>query len=173
MKSFFNTKSLRERVLILGFLVAGLVWWGSSALGRARQFSQEWSDINAELKTQREWLGRKDEVAERMAAVGRKLDPSRTLNAAQAFAEINRLTHSMSVEIGAQRTERSENFARHSLQFTNRKAGMDTLIPFYKELSARSPYLGIEQCSLSTDRAAPGQLNAVFRIYSVEVLGAK
>jgi hypothetical protein len=114
-----------------------------------------------------------DEVAERMAAVGRKLDPNRTLNAAQAFAEINRLTQGMSVEMGAQRTERSENFAMHSLQVTIRKAGMDTLIPFYKELSARSPYLGIEQCSLSTDRAAPGELNAVFRIYSVEVLGAK
>ncbi len=170
MKTFFTTKSLRERMLISAFLLVGLAWWASSLLGRTRQFGQDWSAVGLDLKTQHEWLARKQEVETRLATVGRQLDPSRTLNAGQAYAEINRLAQGLGAEMGAQRTERTDNFAMHSLQVTIRRASMAALIPFYKELSARAPYLGVEQCSLSADRAAPGQLSAVFRIYSVEVL---
>jgi hypothetical protein len=47
--------------------------------------------------------------------------------------------------------------------------GLEPLLRFYKELSQKAPYLGIDQCAVSTDRSTPGQINAVFRIYSVEV----
>jgi hypothetical protein len=36
VKKFYNTKSLRERVLMLAFLAIGVLWWGSALAGRVR-----------------------------------------------------------------------------------------------------------------------------------------
>jgi hypothetical protein len=46
---------------------------------------------------------------------------------------------------------------------------MGALIKFYQELSKRSPYIALEQFSLTVDRATPGQLSASFRAVSVEL----
>lgn len=170
MKNFFNTKTVRERVLMTAFILFAVAWWGSSLLGRTRTFRTDWQTTASDGQDQLNWFNEKSRVAERTAKATAQLDPSRTLNAAQAFAEINRMGQGLSLEMGAQRTERTENFAMHSLQVTIRRAGLDSLLKFYQELGKRRPYLGIDQCSISTERASPGQINAVFRIYSVEVL---
>ena len=172
MKTFFNTKSIRERVLMTGLLLVAVVMWGSSLLGRTRQFQMEWKSSAVELDEQLTWLKNKAQVEERTAKVTAQLDPSRTLNNTQAFAEVNRLAQGLSPEIGGQRTDRTENFAMHSLQVTIRRTSEEPLYKFYLELSKRVPYLVIDQCTISVDRSAPGQRTAVFRIYSVEVLSS-
>lgn len=170
MKTFFNTKSVRERVLMTALLLIAMVTWGSSLLGRTGQFRREWASSSVELNDQLTTLKNKAQVDERTAKVTAQLDPSRTFNSAEAFAEVNRLAQGLPAEIGAQRSDRTENFAMNSLQVTIRRTSLELLLKFYKELSLKAPYLNIDQCSISVDRATPGQINAVFRIYSVEVL---
>lgn len=171
MKTFFNSKSIRERVLMTALLLVALATWGSSLFGRTRQFKTEWTSSAVELKDQLATLKSKAQVDDRTTKVTAKLDPARTFNAAAAFAEVNRLAQGLpSAEIGQQRTDRTENFAMNSLQVTVRQAGLEPLLKFYKELSLQAPYLNIDQCSLSVNRATPGQITATFRIYSVEVL---
>ena len=48
-------------------------------------------------------------------------------------------------------------------------ADLSALLKFYGELAQRSPYIGLEQFSLTIDRASPGQLNASFRAVSAEL----
>jgi len=170
MKSFFNTKTMRERVLMTACMLIAVVWWGSSLLGRSRVLQVDWRSSNMELDEQQNWLKNKAQVDQRMTKITAQLDPKRTLNASEAFAEIDRLTQGMHGEIGQQRTERTENFAMNNLQVTFRRIGFEPLLKFYKELSLKAPYLGIDKCSISVDRAAPGQINAVFQIYSVEIV---
>jgi hypothetical protein len=55
------------------------------------------------------------------------------------------------------------------VQFSVRKASWEALQHFYAELSRHSPYISIEQCSISADRANPAQLNATMQISSVEI----
>ena len=170
MKTFFNTKSVRERVLMTALLLIAMATWGSSLLGRTRQFQLEWTSSSMELSEQLTTLQSKAQVDERTAKVTAELDPKQTLNSAEAFAEVSRLAQGLPAEIGAQRTDRTENFAMNSLQVKIRRVGLEPLLKFYKELRLKGPYLNIDQCSISVDRAAPGQINADFRIYSVEVL---
>ena len=168
MNNFYNTKLLRERVLMLVFLGIGVLWWGPALAGRIRQNVQAWRSTVQEGELQREWLGRGTSIGERTALVTKKLDPARMMNAAQAYGEVSRLAAGLPLEMGAQRSERTDNFALHSLQVTFRRTDMTALLRFYEGVVARSPYLGVEQCTISVERATPGQLNAVFRIYSVE-----
>lgn len=168
MKNIFDSKLLRERVLLLVFLGIGVFWWGSALAGRFRQTRQDWRTVAQDREVQQMWLGRGSSVSERTVQVARLLDPARTLNAAQAYAEVGRIATGLPLEMGAQRTDRTENFSLHSLQVTFRRTDLTSLLRFYEGITARAPYLGIDQCTISVDRTTPGQLNAVFRIYSVE-----
>ncbi|HKB58050.1 MAG TPA: hypothetical protein VKC51_10710 [Lacunisphaera sp.] len=170
MKKFFSTRSLRERLLLMAFALIAFGWWAPVALGRLGALRRDWSALNAERATQQMWLSHRGEIEARAAAAGRTLDPAKTLDASQAFAELNRMAAGLTAEIGAQRTERTEQFALHSVQVSIRRADLAGLLHFYDQLGERAPYLGIEQCVVSADRANPGLLNAVFRISSIEAL---
>lgn len=172
MKSFFNSKTIRERVLMALFLLIAVAWWGNSLLARTRTLKVDWQATNAEVEEQLNWLKQKDQVAARTSKATAQLDPSRTLNATAAYVEVNKLAQGLTVEMGAVRTDRTENFALHSFQVTIRRTGLAPLAKFYEELSNKAPYLGIDKCSLSMDRASPGQVNVVFQVYSVEVLSS-
>lgn len=172
MKNFYNSKSLRERLLLLGFLAIGVIWWGSAVAGRIRLNVVAWQSASRDAEVQRLWLAQESAVGERTASVARQLDASRTMNASQAFAEVDRLAQGLPHEMGGQRTDRTDNFALHSLQVTFRRVDMGGLLRFYEGVAARAPYLGIDQCVISADRASPGMVSAVFRVYSVEAVRA-
>jgi hypothetical protein len=168
MKKFFNERLLRERLLMLVFVAIGAVWWGSELITRVRGNVQAWSSLQADAEVQRLWLSQEATVTQRTAEVASRLDTGKTMNAAQAFAEVNRLAQGLSVEMGAQRTDRTDTFSLHSLQVTFRRVDMAGLLRFYEGVMSRAPYVGIDQCTISADRATPGMVNAVFRVYAVE-----
>jgi hypothetical protein len=168
MKKFYNSKSLRERVLMLAFLAIGVIWWGSALAGRVRANVIAWQSLAEDAKVQRQWLAQAPSVTERTEQLAKQLDIGKTMNAAQAYAEVSRLAQGLPLEITAPRTDRTENFSLHSLQVTFRRVDMTGLLRFYEGVTARAPYLGIDQCTISADRSAPGMVTAVFRVYSVE-----
>jgi hypothetical protein len=170
MKTFFFSRSFRERMLLLIFAVIAVAWWAPVAIGRIVALRRDLKDFAIEHATQQMWLSHRTEIEARAAAAGRTLDPAKTLDASQAFAELNRLTAGLTAEIGAQRSASSGQFALHNFQVSIHHADLKALYGFYEQLSARAPYLGIEQCAFSTDRANPGLLSAVFRIYSIEAV---
>ena len=170
MKAFFQGRSLRERLLLLTFALIGFGWWAPVVLGRAGVLRGEIREAGLERETQQITLSHRAEIEARAAAAGRTLDPANTLDASQAFAELNRMVTGLTFDIGQQRSARSEQFALHNVQVSIRHADIKGLYGFYEQLSARAPYLGIEQCVISADRASPGLLSAVFRIYSIEAV---
>ena len=170
MKTFFQNRSLRERVLLLVFAFIGFGWWAPVAIGRLGAVRREVKEYRTEREMQQLWLSRQGEIETRAAAAARTLDPSKTLDASQAFAELNRMTSGLTAEIGSQRSLQSGQFALNNVQVTIRRADMAGLLRFYEQLEAKAPYLGLEQCTISADRANPGLLNTVFRVYSIEAL---
>lgn len=170
MKKFYQTRSLRERVLLLVFALIGFGWWAPVALGRLGLLRHEISEYRVESETQQLWLSRRAEIETRAAAAGRTLEPAKMLNASQAFSELSRMTSGLNPEIVAGKTQQSDQFALNNIQVTIRRAEPRGLLDFYGQLAARAPYLGIEQSILSADRANPGMINAVFKVYSIEAL---
>jgi hypothetical protein len=153
-----------------GFSLVVMLWWGSTLLGRVRVLQVDWSTTAADLQDQTNWLNEKDRVAERLAKVTVKLDPSLTLDAAKAFAEVQRLAQGFPAEVVANRTERTENLAINNLQVTIKSVGMDSMVKFYEALSLKAPYLGIEKFSLAAIRGTPGYGTVVFNIYAIEIV---
>lgn len=172
MKRFFLLRSPRERILLLAFGWFAAIWWGTALVGRSRSFLREWTSLKADAQAQELWLQNRDGILARVAAAGQTLDPAKALDSAQSFAELNAMLRGLNAELGSQRTDRTEQFALHSVQVNIRQVGLAALLEFYEKLAARAPYLGIDQCSLATDRANPGLLNVNFRIYSIEAVAA-
>jgi hypothetical protein len=170
MKNFYNTKSMRERVLMLAFLAIGVLWWGSALLTRVRDNVRQWNEVANLAETQRLWSDQATSIAERSAQAASKLDAARTMSATQAYAEVDRLAQGLPHDMGAPRTDPTDNFAIHSLQITFRRVDMAGLVRFYEGIASRAPYVGIDQCTISADRSTPGMVNAVFRVYSVEAI---
>ena len=168
MKTFFQSRSLRERLLLLIFALIGFAWWAPVALGRLGALRHELREFRTERDTQQLWLSRQSEIEAKAAAAARTLDPSKTLDASQAFGELNRMASGLTAEIGSQRSQQSDQFTLNNIQVTIRRVDMAGLLHFYEQLGAKVPYLGVEQCVISADRANPGLQNAVFRIYSIE-----
>lgn len=171
MKAFFLGRALREKFLLLSFTLLALLIWLGRGLSRGRAGWDGLRTTRAELAAQQIWLKNGAAIDARAANATTSLDPARTINATRLVGELNAMAGQagLNVDIGSQRTERTNQFAFHSVQVNIRRADLATLLKFYAELSRRAPYLGLEQFSLAADRSNPSQLNATFRVVSVEL----
>ena len=86
---------------------------------------------------------------------------------ADSFRKIGVRANTTSEIIG---TDRTSLFSINSVQFSLRNTDWDSLKRFYLELSQRSPYIGIEQFSLTVNPANPTLLTATLRVSSVEIV---
>ncbi len=173
MKTRFLRRTRRERLLILVLLAAaGLVWLASAS----RRLGDRWREarsISTGLATQQLWLGRQAEIEARATRAAANLDPSRTLDAIHLVGEIAALAGRTGLTAGMEppRTQRTGQFAYHTVQVNFRRAEIAALVQFYRELGQRAPYLALEECQLTGGRANPAELDAVFTVFSVEVEG--
>lgn len=172
MKGFFLGRTLREKLLVLGFGLALAAVWLTAAGGRMRRRWQEGRGAAAELAAQRQWLENRAAIEARAARAVKNLEPGRTLDAIHLVGEVQALAGQagLAAAIDPPRTQRTGQFAYHTVQVTIRRADLGALVKFYQALGTRAPYLAIESCALGADRVNPAQLNATFAIFSVEVL---
>lgn len=171
MKAFFLGRALREKVLLLAFTLLAVLIWTGRGLGRLQTFRAELHATLAEQSTQRLWLANAAAIEANAVRATKSLDPAKTINVTRLVGDLNALIGGagLNADIGSQRTERTNQFAFHSVQVNIRRADLASLVKFYTDLSARTPYIGLEQFTLAVDRANPGQLNASFRVVSVEL----
>ncbi len=102
----------------------------------------------------------------------RNLEPSKTFDATSLVSAITGIAGRSQLPVNTEspRTQKSSQFAVHTMQVTTRRAELAKLIRFYQELASKAPYLGLEQISLQVDRSAPGLVNVTMQIVSVELV---
>lgn len=174
MKAFFLSRLLREKILLLAFLLLICGVWANSAYKRSTAFSREYSGVALELKEQAAWLGSREQIEADAAHAISQLDPAQTLDSSKLLAEVNRLAAEVGITSNMRaddtRDEHSSQFSLHSIRVTLTKVEYSTLVKFYMALQKRTPYIGLEQFSLHAPQASnPSQLTAMFRLSSVEV----
>jgi len=171
LQHYFLTRSTREKLLLLALSGTASLAWLLSAGGRTRQHWDDWRSLRAQAEEQQIWLSNRATIEARAAKAVQQLDPAKTLNGTRLVGELNSLATQagLNAEVSGQRSERTTQFAFHSAQVTFRRVNLGSLIRFYEALSARAPYLGLEQVSVTLDRGAPGMLNATFRIVAAEL----
>ena len=171
MKNKFLQRTRRERLLVLVFLAAiGLVWLVSAG-GRARARWTEGRSVREDLAAQHLWLDRQASIEERATRAAAHLDPAKTLDATLLVGEVSALAAKagLSAAVEPARTQRTGQFAYHTVQVTFRRADLGNLVKFYRELGQRAPYLALDECTIVAGRANPAELDAMFSIFSVQV----
>ncbi|HXC02771.1 MAG TPA: hypothetical protein VNU49_08990 [Opitutaceae bacterium] len=170
LKAFFLSRLLTEKILLTGFLLIIAVLGFSHVLGDVRSFWFDFRNTSMILAAQRTSLDGRAETEAKVKVALSQLDPSRTLDSARLQGDLNTLATGLpSTSIEAPQDEPADQFIKHSVQFSVRKVDWSTLQQFYVALSKRAPYISIEECSISADRANPAELNATMLISSVEI----
>lgn len=172
MKAFFLSRILREKILLVAFALVGALIWLSGVSERANAKWRAIKVTSTELEVQRGWLVQRERFEREAALAIEHLDPTRSLDAVRLPGELTALARSAGLanyDVSDSRTERTSQFAVHSVQFQARNADMGKLITFYQALSKRAPYIGLEQFSLTANRSNPSQLVATWRVTSVEI----
>jgi hypothetical protein len=158
MKAFFLSRLLREKVLLVALVVAAAAIWLSGAGKRAGKVWRDARTTTIDLTEQEMVLGQKESIEARSRAAVERLDPSRTFDPVRLQSEINTIANAAGLgaktNINGQPTERSNQFAIHSVMVTINNADYLALTKFYTELQKRSPYIGIEEFNTSAN--APG-----------------
>jgi hypothetical protein len=172
LRAFFLSRLLREQLLLAGIAIVVAAIWFSSLAGRAGRFYHSVRVTTLTLKDQTHWLANRKAIEASAQAAAGRLDAVRTLDTTRLLAEVT----AMATEAGLRSTTSAEakdvsngQFSVHTLQFSVTRADWGELKGFYLALSKRSPYIGIEQCTLQVDRSNQALLNANFQISSVEI----
>lgn len=171
-KAYFLSRLLREKVMLLVFVGLGAIVWIAGISGRVSRAWVEYRSSSNELAQQKQWLTSREQIEAAAVQAVKNLDPAQTLDETRLVGELNALAREYNLKFAADtpQTERSAQFAVHTVQITLPRAEWEVLYKFYTALSKRSPYIGITQFSLAADRANPVLLNASLRVSSVEIL---
>jgi hypothetical protein len=172
LRASFLSCLFREKVLITAFLVMAAAVWLFSVAGRVNKFTRAIRVTTLSLNEQKLYLSNRASIEAQAEAAAGKLDAVRTLDATRLLAEVSAIANDIDLKnttIGAPKDVSSGQFSVHTLEFNVSKVDWATLKQFYLALSKRSPYIGIEQYSMQSDKANPALLNASFQISSVEI----
>lgn len=170
-KSWFLGRLLREKVLVLAFILLGALIWLSSASDNLKASLGSYRSAQATLGTQALWLGNRGAIEDAASSAVRNLDPSKTFDATALVSAITGIAGRSQLPVNTEppRTQKSSQFSVHTVQVTTRRAELAKLIRFYQELASRAPYLGLEQITFQVDRSAPGLVNVNMQVVSVEL----
>ncbi|HUL53127.1 MAG TPA: hypothetical protein VLT83_06930 [Opitutaceae bacterium] len=173
MKALFYSRHIREKILVIVLLAMVAVTWLGRVAGRGRTLWREWRATSTVLTTQQQWLdNRRDIEAAAAQAVGR-LDPARTFSSTRLLGELSTIADQVGVRSNTSSeilgTERTNEFAVNTVQFAIRNADLPSVLTFYDEIDKRTPYLGVEQFSLTVNPGNQSLLNVMLRISSVEI----
>jgi hypothetical protein len=172
LRAFFLGRLLREKLLLVVIVVLGALMLLSNFSGRVARAWRAQHATAVTLTDQAQWLANRATIESGAGKAVKNLDPAKTLDDTQLVGELNGLARAQGLRFTSDtpRTERSGQFAVHTVQFNLLKMDWESLKRFYLELTKRSPYIGIEQFSLQAERANPGLLNASLRVSSVEIV---
>lgn len=172
LKPWFLSRLFREKILVLALLLVGALIWLSSASKHLSANLRDFRQAEASLAEQSLWLNNREAIEELARAAAGNLDASKTYNATYLVAEVMGMAKRAGLAVNTEppRTQRSPQFAIHTVQVTTRRAELASLLRFYQELSSKAPYLGLEQISVQGDKSAPGMVNVNLQVASVELL---
>ncbi len=172
LRILFLSRLLREKVLLLGFVALGMLLWLSSFSTRGGRFWREQRTTTVALKEQQQWLGNRSSIDAAVQKAAGRLVAANTLDGTRLATEVSSLASSVGLRnAGGEPSTKTSNgqFSVHTLNYTIRNADFLSLLKFYVALRDRSPYIGIDQFSLTANPANPAQLSLSLRVSSVEI----
>jgi hypothetical protein len=181
LRAFFLGCQIREKLLVVAFLVIAVLMWFSSFSKRASTFWREQRLTTRELADQAQWIANSGAIDLAAQKAANRLDAAKTLDALRLSEAVQKIAIDAGIR-NANITPPSNSagngqFAIHPLEFSAQLSEPDSdgsknwasLEKFYRALEQRSPYIGIEQFTLVPNSANAAQLRLQLRVSSVEI----
>jgi Tfp pilus assembly protein PilO len=172
LRAYFLTRLLREKLLLLGFILIGTLWWFSSVSSRGAKFWRDQNKTSNELKEQQQWIDNKVVIDQAAKKAASRLESAQTLDRARLLAAVNQAASEVGLKNGGTTSPDSQSngqFTVHSITYQVTGAEYETLLKFYLKLSQRAPYLGVESFQLyPSNPNDPTKFTLNLRISSVE-----
>ena len=170
---FFRRMTVREKLLLLLFVLVILFLWTGSLLGRISDWNQARRQAKTDLATQEQWLARAGEFTEGLEQALARVDPSKTYSGTQLSGRIDGLLREAglagSADIDPVRTREGEIFNDHNIRVRLSRISIAELIRFNKLLRRETPYINIQRVRLNANRRNPEELDVRFEINSFDL----
>jgi hypothetical protein len=171
--SAYHKRSLREKFLMLGFVLILLVIWTQSFLNRSGQWNDQRAIASIELLTQQQWLDRETQYAEQLAKALEKVDPSKTFSAAQLSGKVDALIREIKLESNADidpvQTRNGEIFNDHTMRLRLKGISLAQFIVLNNILKKNSPYIEAKSIRITKNQRKPQEMNIRFEINSFDL----
>jgi hypothetical protein len=176
LRAFFLGRLLREKLLLLVFIVLGTLIWLSAFTKRANVVWLQQRSTSSTLKTQREFLARESEIDAAVKRAASQLESSKTYTKTMLVTEISNLSSAAGFRANTRgdnvQTTGNGQFQVHSYTWTISnipQSNWQALQKFYVSLRDRSPYIVIDQFALQT-QGQGGPLTLQLRVSAFEPL---
>lgn len=174
-RRWFNLLSLREQVLLLGFMWVILLGWLFSLLGDFRLLREDAGGMRVVQDNQELYLEERLAIQEGLAEAEGTVDASKTFSANELSERMDTYSRRAGFDnfaIAPPSTEQRDRFIEHSVRVNVRRASIRQLIDFDRLIKQESPYLRTERVQVSAVPSDPSQLDATFTVTSFELEGA-
>lgn len=160
-------------MLLLGFVLLILAVWFTSFNRRAWSFNTQAGSTSAQLKLQQQWLDNRASIEEAAQKTAARLDPAKTLDGTALNAVVVNLAKEAGLRPNTgddQPPQSTGQFNVHTRTVRIERAEWGALSKFYLSLQGKSPYIGIEQCTLVPEPSNRALTNAVIKVSAPEVV---
>jgi len=165
-------KSRRERILFqmvlwsVTIIVLLYAWRGWSQYRVGVQLER------AERTSYLQTIELREEISNELQRVLDDMDTETTPTLSEFIETIDAMVRRLRLEpdLSQPQTRESDFFRFHQLQVAFRRAAISDLVRFQNELERRLPFVAVESLTIVPGRTDPGQLDATFRLRSIELI---
>jgi hypothetical protein len=174
LRAYFLSRLLREKILLIGFIGIGMLWWLSAFGTRAGQFWRAQRATTATLEEQQLWLKNRPAIDTAVQKATSRFDATKTLDRIRLVEALNQAAFEAGLRdnygSNAAKSETSDQVTVHSVEFQIRQADYLMLQRFYLNVQKRAPYIGIESFALQPNLADTSKLTLSLRASAVETI---
>ena len=179
LKKLFLGITLRERLLLTGFLWVGVLIWLLTNFSSWKQTSTELSNTSSSMDSNEAIIAQESTIDQKLAVAKADVDPTKTYTSTRLVEELEFITtlvkgtseiRDFNYKTGKINTEKKSIFNVHSLRVSVTNARLADLVYFDELLQDRSPYIVMSKVTISNNRSDYRLCSADFEISSFELL---
>ncbi len=174
LRVYFLGRLLREKLLLLGLILIGVMWWLSAFGTRAGQFWRAQRSTAATLEEQQIYLKNRALIEAAVQKSTSRFDSAKTLDRIRLVEALNQAASEAGLKDGygssSAKSETSDQVTVHGVEFLIRQADYKTLQRFYVNVQKRAPYIGIESFTLQPIPSDTSKLTLILRVSAVETI---
>ncbi len=175
LRNYFLSRSIREKMLVLGLVAVTAVVWVSGVMGRGASRIRSLKVAGADLAEQKSWLEQREAIEKRNRAAVADLNPAKTLDTVRLQGKMDEVARSMrlgnNTRVGDSSTIPTNLFKYNTVRVQINNVPISeykSLLDFENKIHEFAPYIGVESAQVQVNPSQ--QLSLQMKVFSVELV---